>query len=187
MEQAAYDQQLKNERQTGKQRTDALTKYRHDLQDAMDYSEYLKQQERDKEAEMNKAHLRYIASEKAKQDQDNDKYYKFFKDFDARMNDRLDDYNKYKVPELQRQADRQRQLEMDLERRQQAEDARRASEEQEKARQQMRANQENAQIKRAHMTEAQRQKQAEQDEKDAKSREMLALQMEERRKQDQEV
>ncbi len=125
-----------------------MKKYRNDLQDAVEYHEYVKQVEKDKNRAMDSAHRRYIAGEKAKQDQEQDKYYKFYKDFDARMNDRLKDYDRYKVPEMQKAAEAQRKLEEDYQRKLADEDAKRAEEERAKIHQQIGANHENDLLKR---------------------------------------
>ena len=52
---------MANERQTGKQRADAISKYWNDLKDAVEYHQYVKESEKDKEQQMERAHKDYIA------------------------------------------------------------------------------------------------------------------------------
>lgn len=75
MAQRQFELEQKDERKTGAQRKSMFNKYKNDLKDSMQYSEYMKQMEKEKELEMDRAHRNYIDIEKEKQDKENDKYY----------------------------------------------------------------------------------------------------------------
>ena len=75
---------------------------------------------------MEEAHKKYIADQKQRADQEQDKYYKFYKDFDKNMNDRMKDYEDFKIPQLQRDAEAQRKIDEDVARKLADQDALRA-------------------------------------------------------------
>ena len=90
----------------------------------MDYAQFVKQVEKDKNAGMEKAHLKYIDDQKAHQDREQDKYYKFYKDFNDRMENTLDKHQRYIAPIKQKEREAQMKAEADLEAHQRAEDMR---------------------------------------------------------------
>ena len=74
--------ELKKQTDNTQQKFDELQKFRQEVQDAEDYRAFVKQVEEDKEKQMNKDHLLYLKRQKEKGDQEQDRYYKYYSNFD---------------------------------------------------------------------------------------------------------
>ena len=123
---------MKKQTDNTQQKFEELQKFRQEVQDANDYRAFVKQVEEDKEKQMNKDHLLYLKRQKEKGDKEQDRYYKYYQNFDKKMNQTLDDHDKYMKPIIQQQQTQEEIEAQNLQQREKEIDAKLAAEEQKK-------------------------------------------------------
>lgn len=109
--------EMAKERNIGKKKMDELQKYRKDLADAVQHHEFKTLADKERDAQLEQAHLRYIAQSKSRQDYEQDKYYKFYQDFNQKMEDRVKEYDEFNRPKQLKAVEDQRRAEQDLQKR----------------------------------------------------------------------